>query len=492
MINLDKASVGWYLNMAQPYSVTLSDLVVFDNITLSECATPVAWSQVNVGQSAALANFGLTMSLNFAGGTLTDCDLTSASLAASGRYIVSMADVSGFTFTRLNCSSLTPARGNATTGCMTLTRLANCTFNNTIIGSGRVYAATCSNVTFNNSTYYDNTATNTTATNPMYAFDLALSCSNIKIDGLDFGGLYMTQPYNGILNIAAAGCTGIKLRNLGAYAAPLSLGSPRVDDVAWSRSSTTATVTQADHKLAVGDTLYTVVSSDIAAIVVGAKTVATVPSANTFTFTCLNAGATSGTLCYFGTKCANVFVLAAGAAANDVKIQRVYAPHTRTNLYTADNSSKNVMLANVFSDYLNIPAMPCLNMLNRNVSGTPTLAVQAAVYGTHWFNGYTCDVANNTVDCTWTRSGTTVTVVSAGHSLRTTAASTSTVAQNALPRHGLVRRGACDRRQTGGCSPVTLIWFPLMARVWCSLWLPGAIPGAIPGQSEASSGDQDR
>jgi hypothetical protein len=431
VINIDKSSVGWYLNMNQPYSVNLSNVVVFDNITLTECATAITWSQVNVGQSAALLNFGLLMSLNFAGGTITDCDFTSASLSASGRYVMSLTDIAGFTFTRLNSSSFTPARGNATTGCMALTRVVSCTFNTTIIGSGRVFMSTCTNVFFNNSTYYDNTATNTIATNPMFAFDLALNCLNIIINGLDFGGLVMTQPFNGILNIGAAGCTNIKLRNLGTYASPLSLGSARRDDQAWTRATTTATITTTvAHGLAVGDTIYVPVSSDILAITCVAKTIATVPSATTFTFVCLGAGAASGTICYFGTKCANVFTLVAGAAANNVLIQRVYTPHTRTNLYTADNSSKNILLANVFSDYLNIPVMVALNMSNKNVSGTPTLAIQAAVYGTHWWNGYTCDVASNTSSCTWTRSGTVVTVTSVGHSLRTTAASSTTVAQN--------------------------------------------------------------
>jgi hypothetical protein len=43
----------------------------------------------------------------------------------------------------------------------------------------------------------------------------------------------MTQPYNGIYKSGSAGNKTIKLRNLGTYEAPLSLGSPR-DDVVWS------------------------------------------------------------------------------------------------------------------------------------------------------------------------------------------------------------------------------------------------------------------
>lgn len=430
-IVIDKASVGWYLNCSQAYSVALTDTAVFDNITVSECATALTWTRVGVGQSAALANLALTMSLNFAGGSMTDITLTVSGLLASSSYISSIADSSGFTFTRLNTINMTPARGNATTGALALTRVSNFTFNDSNIGGGRLYIVTSKFITITNTTYSDNVANNTTTGFPMYMVDIAAGCDNIKIDGVNFGGLYMTQPYNGILQIGAAGCTNIKLRNIGTYDSPLSMGSPRRDDQAWTRVTTVATVTtDLPHGFKTGDTIYSVVSSDIAAITVGAKTITGTPTANSFTFTCLNAGTTSGTICYFGTKCGSVFVLATGSAANAVKVQRIFAPHTRVNLYTGDNSAKNITLENVFSDYLNIPIMAMLNGFNKNVSGTPTLAVQTAVYGTHWWNGYTCDVADNTVDCAWTRSGTTVTVTSVGHSLRTTAASTATVAQN--------------------------------------------------------------
>ena len=417
LISIDKASCGWYLNMSQPYSVSLTNTGVFDTIVASEVASAIAWSQVGVGQSAAVITFGLSMSLNFAGGTLTDCVFTSTSLAASGRYVISLSDMTGFTFTRVK-SFAYAARGNATTGSITLTRVNNSTFANCIIGSGRALQTTCDNLTWSATTYFDNQAVNTTSTNPMYLFDLASGCSNILMDGVDFGGLYLTQPYNGILQVGAAGCTSIKLRNLGAYASPLSLGSPRVDDAAWTRSTTTATVTSNGHGFAVGNLLWVVVSSDISAIVVGSKTITAVTT-NTFQFTCLNAGSASGTLCFFGTMCANLFVLASGAAANTVKIQRCYAPHTRTNLFTADNSSKNIILEDVLSDYLNAPLFALLNGYFKQTSGTFPMTAQTAVYGVHWFDGYVTDIAANTSGQSWTRSGTTVTVTSAGHSLRT-------------------------------------------------------------------------
>ncbi len=418
-LEINNASCAWYLNVNQGYSFNMTNTSVCTAIVATEIASEMTWSNVGVGQEAANSQTALTLSLCFAGGTFTDCTFSRAAQASSGHYVALMNDLTGFTFDGIKLQSLT-RRANATTGSLSATRVNSTAFMNTTLGGGRAFLVTCDRVNFNNSVYYDDPAVNTTsATGAGYGFDLSSSCTNITIDGLAFGGLNLVQPYNGILQVGAAGCQNIKLRNIGTYDEPLSLGSPRVDDAAWSRVTTTATVTSPSHGFAVNDTIYVVVSSDTAAITVAAKTITAVPTADTFQFAALNAGATSGTLCYFGTKCANVFVLATSAAANNVEIKRVYAPHTRTNLYTTDNSSKNITLENVFSDYLNAPLIAMLNGFFRNVSGTPPLTAQSSVYGTHWFDGYVCDVADNTSAQSWSRSSTTVTVTSPNHRLRT-------------------------------------------------------------------------
>ena len=418
-INLDKCSCGWYLNATQPYSFNLSNIRVFSTIYIDECATAMTWNQVGVGQEAATINTSANFNLDFAGGTISNLVLSRTSLASSGSYILTIGDIAGFTFNGLKTVSFT-TRGNATVGAGTITRAVNSIFNNTIIGCGRFFLSTCTSLQFNTTTYFDHPALNTTSTNPMYIFDLALTCVDIKMDGVDFGGLNYTQPYNGILQLGSAGCSNIKLRNMGTYNSPLSLGAPRRDDQAWARSAAVATVTTTTpHGLVTNDTISVVVSSDISAITVAAKTITGTPSNTTFTFACLNAGSSSGTVCYFGTKCANLFVIGTGAAANNIKIQRIYAPHTRTNLFTSDNSSKNITMENVFSDYLNAPVFALLNGYMKNVSGIPAFTAQTAVYGTIWQNGYLLDVSTNTVGQAWTRSGSTVTVTSAGHSLRT-------------------------------------------------------------------------
>jgi hypothetical protein len=64
---------------------------------------------------------------------------------------------------------------------------------------------------------------------------------------------------------------------------------------AWTRALAVATVTWNSHPFQVGQQLLVTVSSDVTAIPLGIVTITTI-AANTFSFACLNAGATSGTL----------------------------------------------------------------------------------------------------------------------------------------------------------------------------------------------------
>ena len=65
----------------------------------------------------------------------------------------------------------------------------------------------------------------------------------------------------------------------------------------WARATTTATVTTTrNHNYQVGQQVFVSLTSDATAIPLGLVSILTVPTATTFTFTCLNAGAASGTL----------------------------------------------------------------------------------------------------------------------------------------------------------------------------------------------------
>jgi hypothetical protein len=417
-IDIDKAMLAWYPSFAQPYSVTLSNVGILTQLLVSEIAAPITWTNVGVGQEAANTQIALSMATCFAGGVMSGCTWSRAAQAGSGAYVQSLTDLDGFTIINERNFSFVKA-ANATTGSATLTRVANSSWTNSLFGGGRIFMTTCTNVTHTNTAYYDNPFRTTASAIPMYIFDIGTNCYNITFDGVSFSGLTLVQPYNGILQIGSAGCSNIKLRNLGTFSSPLDLGGTRLDGIAWTRVTTTATVTSPNHGLTTSGIIYVIVSSSAGAISVATKTV-TVTNTNTFTFTCTNGGDAAGTISYYPTMSANLFVLATGAAANTVKIQRCYTPHTRTNLYTADNSSKNIILENVYGDFINVPVTPQLNGYLKGVGATPSMAVQTSCYGTHWFDVFTTNPPTGTTSVAWTRTGTLFSATTTNHGMRGT------------------------------------------------------------------------
>lgn len=320
VVNIDKANMCWYPSFAQAYSVQMSNTGVIDAINISECATPINWSKVGVGNkpTTALVVQPLTMSLMFAGGTFTDCVFQIISQGASGNHTVTLTDIAGFTFTRCTFRAAT-IRGNATTYSVNGTRMVNVLFDNCTVIQGSITLTTCNGVTVNNHTYVDCVSGTTVTTYAMYVWSLLTNTINCTISGLTLP-VTNAQPYTALMNIGSAGCNNIKLRNIGTYASPLNLGT------------------------------------------------------------------TNGT--------GLIYVLATGAAASDVKIQRVYCSNTRTGIMTGDNSSTRVTMENVFGDYADAADVGAvLNYTRKGIGNTLALTAQTAVYGTHWVDYYTSTTA---------------------------------------------------------------------------------------------------
>lgn len=417
VVDIDKASCNWYLNFAQPYGIALTNTNTFEQVTLSECATPIAWSNVGVGQTAANTQTAFIAALNFAGGTLDKCTWTRAA-QATAVFLTTWADSSGFAVTNERNHSLTKA-ANTGAGTMSLTRVSNSTWTSTVLGGGQVWQVTNTDVTFTNSVYYDHPALTTGSAIPFYAYSVSTNCLRCYFDGLTFGGLTLAQPYAGILNILAAGCTDIKLRNLGTAASPLNLGGAQVD-ATWTQATTVVTVTTSQpHGLKTGDIIYVLSLTAGGTFSVGSKTLASAPSTTTFTITVSTGTQASAIpLIYYPTMSAYLLAFAAGAAANTIKVQRCYVPYTRTGLYTVDNSSKNVLLESVRGDNPNAFLVPSLNTTIKMATTTPALTAQTSVYGTHWFDYYTTDGVISAA-AAYTQVTTTATITKTGHGLRT-------------------------------------------------------------------------
>lgn len=415
VIDINLASVNWNCNFQQPYAVTLASVGIMTQLVVQEIATPITWSHVGVGQEAANTQNALSMILCVAGGTQTNCTWTRASAIATSTNILS--DVSGLTINNERTSNILLRTGIATTHVMT--RVNNCTWTNTIIGNGTISLSTCSNLTFTTSTYYDGTALTTGTANPLYIWSLLLSCNNIKIDGLSFGGLILCQPYNGILNLGLAGNSNIRLRNLGTAASPLDMGDAMINATWATAATTTVTVTTVSaHNLKVGDIFYVRITGNTGGVTVGSKTVATVTSSTVFTFIGISSTINS-TMTYYPTMTGQLVTIVAGHNGGTIKIQRCYVPHLRTNLLTVlDNSNSGLLLESVVGDYINAPTSVSLNQYYKQLICNHPLTVQSSVYGTHWLDYFTTG-GGAVSGAAYTQATTTATITASNHGLTT-------------------------------------------------------------------------
>lgn len=225
-IVIDKANLAWWPSFTQAFSIAMSNTGILEQLQITECASTITLDNVGVGQTAAQAQYALFMTLCFAGGTISNCVWSTATLAASGRYVISITDCFGFDFTNDTIRSCV-ARGNATSGCATLVRVKECTWDGLyLLGGGKFFLTTCADCAISNIHYVDIPGTSYSTSYGQYILSITANSKNCVFDTIDFWGLTTSteQPYAGLWNIISA-VSNIKIRNMGTAASPLSLGA---------------------------------------------------------------------------------------------------------------------------------------------------------------------------------------------------------------------------------------------------------------------------
>lgn len=417
-IDIDKCNMMWYSAWVQPYSISITNTAILDYLLISECKEPITLTNVGTGPGTSQANiipFSITRCLH--GGTITDCVWAGGGVTPGG----------GTTYW-YNCKNLTVLRqrvfnfGTRVTpniSALAITYLTDSTFTDCIHSAGYFSLSIGVNVIIKNAIYFDNLFGNTNSANSLlYGAFLIGASTDCTVDGISFGGLTRTAPYN--LLVYLTYCHGITIKNIGTPTTPLNLGGPQVDDATWTRITTTATVTSVAHGLLTGDSVYVIVSSDTGAITTVLKTPVTKVTDDTFTIVCLNAGGASGTLTYYQVISGYGIHLAAAGGSKDTLIQRCYLQHAKITAFPITvNELDGLRIDNCWADGWSPALTPQVNGTNRGIKAGPTLTNQVATYGTHWLDCFSGELSPNTTAQTWARSGPTLTVTSVGHGLRT-------------------------------------------------------------------------
>lgn len=411
---------------------TFNDCVWVGLITISSQQAVSTITFNCTGGNAASTLGALVVNTHSTGVTIQDCTLSVGDVAASVRTGASFSNTNNITFTN-----------NKIIG--TGTRAAGATVAiNMNVGSGLTATDTtivnCGGI-MNTSQFRNASITDTRFWGsgagyvPVAANIQMLTFTNVSTDWV-IDGVYADQPgpfqiMRNNFATTASGCDNIVIRNIGTYASPIETGSAMFYDKAFTRSTTTATVTHVAHGFetnqpimvnACTDISTSPVSSGRAAIIAGVKLI-TVTGPDTFTFTCLNAGPASGTIDYYA--CGSTAVPFSITTKN-VDIQNVHILGGQTTGMSGAATADGVRFKNCSFEYRFNGST--LNRSSNNqvyTSGSWTTyeyAQPSTGLGIHYSDHWVRDIATPGVDAvvsgaTWTRVTTTATVIKANHGL---------------------------------------------------------------------------
>lgn len=386
-----------------------------------------------IGGNGSTTITGLQANTSTSGVTIEDCTISVGSVASarSGILITSCNDVI--------------ISNNKIIG--TGDRGASCWGLNFNIGSGATVTDTtivnCGGI-FSTSQYRDGTIYDThywgsgAGYVPVANAQQMYTLANVSTDW-EFNGLVVDQP--GPFNIMrnAFGSTSsssdnIIWRNMGEYATPINCGTDFYYDKSWSRVTTTATVTHTSHGLRNGETIYvnattntstSPVSTARPTILGGNKTI-TYIDANTFSFTCLNTGATSGTIDYYAVgQVTSPFAI----GSKNVLIQNVHILGAQSVGQSGNALSDLVRYQNVTFEYRMNATTLTLVRTNNNQTYTSGSWVSyeytqpGTGLGNHFSDYFVRPTTNPgagtpVTGATWDRATTLCTIASADHGLQ--------------------------------------------------------------------------
>jgi hypothetical protein len=222
-IDIEYFMSDWYLLFAQPFSVKMHHVATFDYINISECASAIDILDGGNGCSQTLDARTVTLTSNFAGGTVQDWYSPRQS-AGTTDHAFEVLYCIGLTFTNVQSSIVTYARNTGYP--FSITQSSGLTFNNCRSFNGPLVFTTCFDCVVNDYDHVDRYIGATNTTTGVYAIVVTASCENIVVDGVTFGlngAIANCHPYLGVFNCALS--KNIKFRNLGSRGAYANGGS---------------------------------------------------------------------------------------------------------------------------------------------------------------------------------------------------------------------------------------------------------------------------
>lgn len=371
-----------------------------------------------VGQIASSATTACALANITGGSNILDCVFGLGSTAKVG---LSLATCYSPTIKRVKCIGT----GDATASAALSMNIGRDATISDIIWSGGpatlqqwIGTNTVSNMTFYSSAY-DKGSPSTAQ--PIIS--VINQCTGWTFDNFSTGGLVGQGIRGAMINIAN-NSNNLTFKNFGTADSPLDFrDSNGYTSATWTRSGTVCTVTKTAHGLKAGDWIYAIWSSDTSAVVVGLKNTGfTIVDANTFSFTCLNAGATSGTLGYEFTAISAII----SNAGDNCTFQNIHAlGHQSSSWGTSSNNTfSNIRFENMTGDTklsdastAGTNAVIDSGVFNNHLPTTGIVNSNGTDFVSQYLTPY--NTSYSSAGVSWARSAAVITVTKTAHGMVT-------------------------------------------------------------------------
>jgi hypothetical protein len=224
-INVDGAIGHWQMNLGQAYSVKLHNIALFDSFTITETATALDLLECHNGNYTIAQDAAcLTLTSNFAGGIIQDCKFGRTGTIGSADYGINVQFCNDLEFDGCHFQNRT-FRTNAGGHPFYAAYCDGLIFTDCVVVGASAYFLTCTDTTITSLLYADSYHTTSSATTPpVGVIQLINGTLNTTINGFGwYTSVANVHPDTAVLYLS--GAFGVKARNIGAYASPLSAGS---------------------------------------------------------------------------------------------------------------------------------------------------------------------------------------------------------------------------------------------------------------------------
>jgi len=399
---------NWRIGVSSAKKTNMANCGVYGPVSISQSGEQIVWTDSGVGGQLAENAIAFDFVSTVAGGIFTNVTFGRGAYTTNASYNVRVNACNNvefhscrFTFTGDKFSTASYALYLIVAYTV---EIDSCTFGSNInTDRGSNYHI------HDNSYYFSAYGLPSLTTNVLSIMNLATITDFIVEDELF--PLAGQVPYGQLFNISVNTANG-KIRNIGSYASPINGSGYGEVDAAYTRSSTTITVTTTSpHNVRVGDVILIYIA-DSSGAPVSQRLVTGVPTSTTFTFTGVNSGLTSGVISFYIGYFGNIVNITGNNVAN-IKFQNIWMTGHYSFPLALHATMSDIVFDNIGTDQRYTSHFGTLgtNTTFRSISGNSTLPTsQTAVLGTLMESTFSTPLTTTgQTAANWTRSSSTFT-----------------------------------------------------------------------------------